>query len=213
MAEVSIANPNATKIQGVPVDSSVNPPTAGKFLGIGSDDSFQLLDPTDLVGASAVLSCPFLFSDAAIAAGDPLEIWTPPAGIILTDVHVSFLVAFDGTTPKADVGFFSSEDTGLFDQIAGAPLDATIAASDNFDGGDSGLLTTPSQASGGSLAVASAKADANLLPAYCSPFAPGAPLSILVSTDGTTTGGPTGSSQGIGLVLLSIATGLPTGPG
>ncbi len=68
-----------------------------------------------------------VFTIAYTAAGfatPGVSLYTPAIGDVIYDVGIGITTAFNGTTPKLDVGAFSGT-TGFFKQLAGNPADAT----------------------------------------------------------------------------------------
>src|ERR1700739_4114370 len=62
------------------------------------------------------------YNAASFAAG--ISLYIPAVGDVIYDVGLGITTAFNGTTPKLDVGGFSGT-TGFFKQLAGNPADAT----------------------------------------------------------------------------------------
>lgn len=65
----------------------------------------------------------FTYTTNGLSSG--VTIYTPAVGDIITDIGVAITTAFDGTTPKLDVGTFNGGNVGLFGELAGAAVDGT----------------------------------------------------------------------------------------
>lgn len=76
----------------------------------------------------SILYFPFTYQTAGLAAG--VTIYTPTVGTIIEDIGVVITTAFNGTTPKIDIGTFNGGNNGLFDELATAPVDATKVYAD-----------------------------------------------------------------------------------
>jgi hypothetical protein len=173
--------------------------------------------PTNpLAGVPVVRKFPFAFDTPGLATG--YEVWTPNAGDLLLDAWFSIDAAWDGTTPLGDIiiagqagavfGIFTSAiqgidmtqgDTEAYGYVLGNT--PTLAAL----GGVFASQVTMNVAGGTTLSLLAL----NKLGCY-RPSAPvlptDAPLQVVVSQDGSNTGGDTGSTQGEAILYLITAT-------
>ena len=78
-----------------------------------------------------VQSFPITFATAGLAAG--VALYTPAVGDVILDVGVVITTAFDGTTPKIDVGTFNGGNVGLFGELTAGAIDATKVYADVTD--------------------------------------------------------------------------------
>lgn len=158
---------------------------------------FGTINPPPL----ALLRFPFTFASPGLTTGRSLV--TLPIGAVIYDIGVQIPIAFDGTTPLADVGAFSG-NTGLFDQLAGGAVqldNADAAVTDNA-GLSAAIGSSWLQAAIGSVGAAAGAA-----------FTPGAlyvtaitQLSLVVSQSGQKGGTATGATAGVGVVYVLAAT-------
>jgi hypothetical protein len=158
---------------------------------------YQFLDPSadqarwtgSLNPSPLTLLGPFTFSFATPGLTTGVPLVTLPVGAVICGIGVSVPVAFDGTTPLADVGTFDGGNAGLFDTINSAAVDLTSADAAVTD--NAGISQV--QATGWLTSVG--------LPitAICT-------LSLVVSQDGTKGGTATGSTAGTGAVYVLVAT-------
>src|ERR1700674_2452447 len=71
-------------------------------------------------GAAIVRKFPFAFNDAGLAAGK--TIYVPTVNDVLLDAWVQVDTAWDGATPRCDIGTFSGSTAGLYGQLISLPL-------------------------------------------------------------------------------------------
>ncbi len=69
---------------------------------------------------------------AALAVGIPILV--PAPGLTLLDAWIEVITAFNGTTPKADIGTFSGQNTGLYN-LAAWTTAVDLTAADGVAGG------------------------------------------------------------------------------
>jgi hypothetical protein len=154
-------------------------------------------------GAARVLGpFPFTHATAGLAAG--VAFYTPTIGDILLDGWIEVDTAFDGTTPKGDIGTFVGNTSGLFGNDT-LPIDLTKA--DNQGGGTGVLLNDNIKQN--ALALAGAVTNAGVPENYRvtpAKFTAANPLKVVVSQDGTAGGVATGSTVGAAAVYIVIAT-------
>lgn len=154
-------------------------------------------------GPLFVRSFAFGFDTPGLTAGVPFV--QLRAGDIIYDVGVAIPVAFDGTTPGADIGTFDGGNNGLFSELAGgaAPdLTAADAAVTSNTGLSSATTGTWLSAAIGS---AGAGASATYLP-WQLPVTADCELLLVVSQDATKGGAATGASTGSGIVYVVTST-------
>jgi hypothetical protein len=166
---------------------------------------YELLDPASDIArfsgtirpAPLTLLGPFAFSFATLGLNNGIPLATLPVGAVILDIGVSVTGAFNGTTPAADVGTFSST-AGLFSELGSTTVDLTgadIAVPDN-DG-----LTAPDGHNW--LSVAGAAASNTPIELYVTAIST---LLLVVSQDGTQGGTATGATAGTGNVYVLAAT-------
>lgn len=141
----------------------------------------------------------FAYNTAGLAAG--VAFYTPTIGDILHDVWVEIDTAWNGTTPKCDVGTFVGRTSGLF-SFAGGVIDMTAADGDH---GGTGLLVGTGAAPNGE-AAGSGFAGIRGVPAL---VVAANPLKVAVSEDGTAGGTDPGASQGAGKTYVVTSTPTP----
>jgi hypothetical protein len=152
-------------------------------------------------GPLYVRSLSFSFATAGLTTGVPFV--QVRAGDVIYDIGIAVTVAFNGTTPLADVGTFSG-NTGLFDQLAGATVDLTSA---NVAIVDNTGLSSATSANWLQAAVGSAGAalGGSYQPAQVTVTADSF-LSLVVSQTGAKGGSATGASAGSGFVYVVTST-------
>lgn len=151
-------------------------------------------------GAARVLGpFPFAFNTAAI--NDGVVFYTPTVGDILLDCWVSVLIAFDGTTPLADIGeggnnkgIFNNFDTGV--DVSAADGVDTFSGLFYNKSGDQKLSTTE------------LSADTTLGGFRMTPgkFVSATPWKVWVSQNGQIGGTAVGGTTGSAVVYLVVAT-------
>lgn len=136
---------------------------------------------------------PFSFDDAD--ADEGIAFYTPTVGEILVDAWFEVSTAFDGTTPKADIGQFSGGDTEGYFGIAGDAVDLTA---DDEASASGGLVFN---SGGGSLAAIAHSAGYRYVPGR---FASADPLEYVLSQDGLPGGTAIDSTAGAGAIYLIV---------
>jgi hypothetical protein len=154
--------------------------------------------------APLTLLGPYHFTFATPGLTTGVALVTLPVGAVIYDVGVEVVTAFDGTTPKADVGTFSSTH-GLFDELAAAAV-IDLSSADAAVTSNTGL-SSATTASWLSTAIGSAGAagGAAYLPALLYVTAVST-LSLVVSQDGSQGGTAIGGAAGVGNVFVLCAT-------
>jgi hypothetical protein len=147
---------------------------------------------------------PFSVTSATLGLTTGVPLVKLPVGAVIYDIGIFVTVGWDGTTPKMDVGSFSSSG-GVFDAIGGGAVelgDAITAVASN-----DGLLQNQDSESWLAAAIASNGAgagDAFNPPAlYVSAVTT---ILAVVSQDGTKGGTATGATTGTALVYVLVAT-------
>lgn len=136
---------------------------------------------------------PFTFATNGLTAGVP--IYTPSIGDVIYDIGISVPVAFDGTTPLADVGTFNGGNDGLFGTIGSAGVDLTAA--DSAVTSNAGL-SSPANANWLSGAATNPTWELYVTAAN--------PLLLVVSQTGAKGGAASGATAGSGNVFLLTAS-------
>lgn len=152
-------------------------------------------------GPAFVRSFAFTFATVGLTTGVP--ILQLRAGDVVYDIGVSVPVAFDGTTPSADVGTFDGGNDGLFDFLATV---VDLTALDNAVTENAGLATTSGPnwlaaavASAGAAGSQSFNPTQITVTADCE-------LLLVVSQSGAKGGTATGSTAGAGVVYVVTST-------
>lgn len=172
-----------------------------QFVVANPGDSPGRLNGTINPPPLALLRFPFTFASPGLTTGRALV--TLPIGAVIYDIGIQIPIAFDGTTPFADVGAFSG-NTGLFASLAGDAV--ALGSADDTVSDNVGLSEPPGptwlQAAIGSVGAAGGSA-----------FLPGAlyvtaitQLSLVVSQSGQKGGTATGATAGVGVVYVLAAT-------
>ena len=133
---------------------------------------------------SVVRSFAFAFDDAGLETG--LELYVPTPGDILIDLWIEIESAWDGATPKGDAGDLAS-GSGWFSSIGFGALDMTVPDAPEFA---PNLLSSPQVSSLYQAGIYSGPFRS--LPAQ---FIEATPIKVVVSQDGTTSGGSPGSDR------------------
>ena len=168
----------------------------------------QRLDGSLLITGNAgvtplnVLSFPFTFATAGLASG--VTLYTPSIGDIIYDIGVVITTAFDGTTPKIDVGTFNGGNNGLFDELATAPIDATKVYADVTNNAglgtpNSALWLSTAIVQGNSASLSSLKSNEIRVSAAN-------PVLLVASQSGAKGGTAITSTHGVGTVYVITAT-------
>lgn len=157
---------------------------------------------------TTILRGPFPFDhtqSVALAAG--VELFTPKVGDIILDAWVEIDTAFDGTTPKADIGTFNGGDAGLFAFAGGTVIDLKQdwgAVTDN-----AGLLAA--SAAGSSLSgdyISVGAVGTAAVESWQIAVTAANPLLLVASQSGAKAGTAIDSTVGAGKVFVLMATPL-----
>lgn len=167
--------------------------------GIMQEGTLAFLDSSPL----QILSYPFTYQTAGLASG--ATIYTPAVGDVIYDIGVVITTAFNGTTPKLDVGTFNGGNNGLFDELATAPVDGTKVYADVTNNAglgtpNSALWLSTAIVQGNSASLSSLKSNEIRVSAAN-------PLLLVASQSGAKGGTAITSTQGAGAVL--VITGTP----
>lgn len=176
-------------------------PDAGDFVPLQEPDGTPAR--TTFAGVPRVIALPFAYNTANILTGAAL--FTPTIGDVLLDAWIEITTAWNGTTPKGDVGAFIAGDiVGWLGSVVGpAPMDVV----DVSDGSKlpHGLLTqgTATTPSGLLSQLIYTGYQSRRLPAK---FTTADPVKVCVSQDGYNDGADPGSSQGAAVLYLVVCT-------
>jgi hypothetical protein len=169
-------------------------------------------------GAPIVRKFPFAHDTPGLLTGAAL--YTPTIGDILIDAWIEIDTAWDGTTPKGDVGtFVAGNSLGWWAYNPGRPFSLTVADANVWSptgplGSFAGGTHTPVEPPLGLFAAVLW----SFLPGYESSnpspitrdlpakFLTADPVKVVVSQDGTNTGADPGSTQGAAILYLVTAT-------
>lgn len=148
-----------------------------------------------------IIAVPFAFDSPGLLIGE-FEAYTPAVGEILEDAWIEVDEAWNGTTPRADIGTFKNGQTsGFWKAGDGAiPLvnpDVLLLGGSVL--GNLNDLFTYNRSLAGSNAYTEFRAGAP------GKFTTTDPLCICVSQDGTLTGGDPVSTQGSAILYLKIS--------
>lgn len=111
-----------------------NPPqmTAQVLTGDGQkvvDNGQLVLQPYGSGGTPMMVrTFGITFATASLSSG--VTIYTPAVGDVIYDIGIGISTAFDGTTPKLDVGTFNGGNNGLFKTLAQNAVDGTKVYAD-----------------------------------------------------------------------------------
>jgi hypothetical protein len=144
---------------------------------------------------------------AALAAGVPL--FTPVVGSQIENITVRVTTAWNGTTPKFDIGTFSGGNTGLWAQLGQGAVDLTSA--DAAVTNNAGLATNAGTNSASLLLsavsvgiLASAGAGAAVPRKLPIQITAANPLLLVVSQNGQKSGTATTSTTGAATVTVTL---------
>jgi hypothetical protein len=138
--------------------------------------------------------------NSALISSSGYALYTPTVGDVLMDVWVEITTAWDGTTPRFDVGTGVGVNVGLFGNTYGSVV--AVAATD--EGGGTGTRTTGAGGFGPSSLQAFAGYNGGK--ATYATFTAANPLLIWVTQDGLQGGASPGASAGAGFVHLFVST-------
>lgn len=157
-------------------------------------------------GSSPVLflKLPFTFATANLDTGVPIPGWTPKAGDVLYDCWIEVDEFFNGTTPKGDLMFNGATPPGFFGAV-NVPRD--MANGDGEYNTGINLLSNTSDTNNSLQQTSAADGFARIVPgpviADCASF------DLVISQDGTPSGGPTGATQGSGIAYAIVYPAAP----
>lgn len=203
-------SPKAVEVTGAPSDgdSLVWNASAGRWEpGAGSGGS-------SAAGAAIIRAFPFTFDTPDLVTGH--EIFTPTVGDVLLDAWIEVKTAWNGTTPKADVGPYTSSANGIFY----AQIDAVDLRYVDWAYPAGGINADPLTAQNANvssslstqfldLAVSNAIAAGSGIPKFPrwqARFISDDPWKIVVSSDGSRVGADPGATQGAAVLYLVTAT-------
>ena len=152
-------------------------------------------------GAPQVYSYAITFSTSGLASG--VTLYTPAVGDIILDVGVVITTAFDGTTPKLDVGTFTG-NTGLFDQLAGAAVDGTKVYADVTDNTGFGIANSHLWLSSAVISVGTAGTAA--INSWQGRISAANPLKVVASQNGQKGGTAITSTHGAAQIIVVAAS-------
>lgn len=174
--------------------------------GALADDNINAnaaIDPSkiDFANASGVpiVRGPFSFAYNTASLTSGVTVYTPTVNDILIDAWFEITTAFDGTTPKADIGSFSGTTAGLFAAAAGA-VDLSSVDSTTL-GGDG--ISVNNTITVSSLLAASGYNNTRISP---SRFTAATAIKLVVSQDGLSGGAAIGGTAGAGKLYLVTVT-------
>lgn len=155
---------------------------------------------SDATNQPAILRGPFSFTFATAGLTSGVTIYTPTVGDHILDIYIRILTAFNGTTPKADVGTFNGGNAGLFSELGGSTVDLTAADAAVTDNAGLTHMTTQAALSSKLISVAASGATTTL-PWYLR-VTTANPLLLVVSETGAKGGTATGATAGSGNVYI-----------
>jgi hypothetical protein len=162
------------------------------------------ISPTAAIAASkltgvAVVRGPYSFAFNTASINSGVTVYTPTAQDILIDAWIEITTAFDGTTPKADIGSFSGTTSGLWD-IGGNAIPLGTADSTSVGGAGISVSNTA-----GVLAL-SAQDGGSTKRLSHSRFTAATPIKLVVSQTGLSGGTAIGGTAGAAKLYLITAT-------
>jgi hypothetical protein len=169
------------------------PDTFGESPAVGTSSSYAREDHDhglpyiSTSGVAVTTKYPFTYDSSDLSTG--LDIYVPNIGDFLLDCWVSITTAWDGTTP---IGNLYVNTTGNTPIIYGYPVDMTLTDVANGAAIGAGL----------GLALTQYRQVWAMPGAYT--FISTNPIQLVVSQDGTSTGGDPGSTMGVGAVYLVV---------
>jgi hypothetical protein len=144
-------------------------------------------------GPLYVRALPFTFATNGLTTGVPFV--QLRAGDVIYDIGFAIPVAFDGTTPRADVGTFESGGTGIFNDLTQAVdltnVDTPLTDNDSLSQSDGSLAWLS-----GSIVSLASQGSTALETAWPLTVTADCILLLVVSQDGTQGGGAVGSTVG-----------------
>jgi len=152
-------------------------------------------------GSQTVVRGPlsFAFNTAGLANG--VTVYTPTVNDLLLDAWIEIDTAFDGTTPKGDIGTFVGTTSGLFASVS-ALVDISHA---DVETAGTGVRVNLVTSAAMSLVMAPLVFGSAARPAPAR-FTATNPLLLVVSQDGTKGGAAIGGTAGAGRLYIVTAT-------
>jgi hypothetical protein len=161
--------------------------------------------PTTPPGVLITHKAPFAFDSPGLSTGFAVTFndgYTPAIGDIVHDLWVEIDTAWDGTTPKGDFGTLLPGPTGFLQSFGNPSMDMTNPDEDGaVQGGWLIGFAVPSDLASGSFNPSSP-----VLYRWKQKVTAANPIKVVVSQDGTTTGGDPGSTQGSATLYLVTST-------
>lgn len=151
-------------------------------------------------GTPIVRHFPFTFNSSGLTAGKPM--YTPTVGDILHDAWYEVDTAWNGTTPKFDLGTFVGGNTGFWQAALGSPS-ANLINADNQMTNNSGLLVSTNSNAQSLFGLATSNSSARYMPLK---FTSTNALKIVVSQTGQVGGADPGATQGAAVLYLVTST-------
>lgn len=142
------------------------------------------------------------FGTAGLTAG--VALYTPAVGDLILDIGIVITTAFNGTTPKIDVGTFNGGNNGLFDELAGAPVDATKVYADVTN--NAGIAAANSHLWLSSAITSVGAAGTAAINSWQLRVSAANPLLVVVSQTGAKGGTATGATAGAATIVVVTST-------
>ena len=155
-------------------------------------------------GATPLMIRSFGITFATASLNTGVTIYTPAVGDVIYDVGIGISTAFDGTTPKLDVGTFNGGNNGLFKTLAQNPVDGTKVYADAASNAGLGV---PNSALWLSTAiVAGNSASLSTLQSNEIVVSAANPLLVVASQTGAKSGTAITSTHGVATIYVMTAT-------
>jgi len=201
---IGVVTVEGTITGALPATTVTGPDAFGAAAAVGTATKYARQDHNhglpSLPGGHPILrALHFTYATANLDTGAPLYVPTP--GDFLLDAWISVDTAFDGTTPLGDLliqgfaGFIATINTALSIHVFQDMKTAWIV-------GPTGTMFDSDENND----IAALSSYLLALQYVPSKFATNAPVCMVVSKDGTPTGGDPGSTVGAGTLYLVTAT-------
>lgn len=174
-----------------------------------SSNIFKMINTSGVVFDGTVTPSPvyikhysFDYTTSGLAAG--VTVHTPAVGDLILDIGVVITTAFNGTTPKLDIGTFNGGNVGLFGEVGGAAVDGTKLYADVTDNAGLGIANSHLWLS--SAVIAANSAGIASLPSwqlYCSAANP---ILLVASQNGQKGGTAITSTAGAATVVIAAVS-------
>lgn len=171
---------------------NTQPGAAGDLVGLNASKDLVLITPS----SPKVKVFAFTFATAGLDTG--VSVYTPAIGEVLLDAWIRVVVAFDGTTPKADIGTFVGGNDGLF----AAAADPVVLSAVDVAYGGTGLAGGDGATTASLAGQSAVGATDRVVPAT---FTAVNTLKLVVSQTGAKGGTAIGGTAGSGLLYLVTA--------